>query len=283
MSLEDDFCDIIKKARLGQSQSVEAVANRSEISEQDLQTLEKGTRAPNQTEVQGLGSTLGLRSQPLIDIAINGWEPKLSPDWIRENSVVITIVGFIGGYAVKGYLLFDAKTNETAMIDTGYNAKEMLSTIKQRNLKLTAICLTHGHADHAGGLDQILAEWPAPVYLGEGDFELLPWKPSKNRVTIPKDKATIPVGSLKLEFLATPGHTPGGFCYRMRREHQELCFVGDTLFAGSVGRSNPFSLYAAHLRSVRDVVLQIPDEAILLPGHGPATTVREERAHNPFA
>ena len=151
MSLEDDFCDIIKKARLGQSQSVEAVAHRSEISEQDLQTLEKGTRAPNQTEVQGLGSTLGLRSQPLIDIAINGWEPKLSPDWIRENSVVITIVGFIGGYAVKGYLLFDAKTNETAMIDTGYNAKEMLSTIKQRNLKLTAICLTHGHADHAGG------------------------------------------------------------------------------------------------------------------------------------
>ena len=283
MSLEDDFCDIIKKARLGQSQSVAEVAARSEISEQDLKLLERGSRAPNQTEVQALGLTLGLRSQCLIDIALNGWEPGPSPDWIRDNSVVITILGDIGGYAVKGYLLVDAKTKETVMVDTGYNAIEMLSTIKQRNLKLTAICLTHGHADHAGGLDHILAEWPVPVYLGEGDFELLPWKPSKDRVTIPKDQDSIPVGSFELEFLATPGHTPGGFCYRMRREQQELCFVGDTLFAGSVGRSNPFSLYSAHLRSVRTVVLQIPHEAILLPGHGPGTTVREERTHNPFA
>jgi glyoxylase-like metal-dependent hydrolase (beta-lactamase superfamily II) len=283
MSLEDDFCDIIKKARLGQSQSVAAVAQRSEISEPDLQLLEKGTRAPNPTEVQALSSTLGLRSQPLIEIAINGWEPKPSPEWIREKSVVITILGDIGGYAVKGYLLFDPKTQKTVMIDTGYNAKEMLSTIKQQNLKLTAICLTHGHADHAGGLARILAEWPVPVYLGEGDFDLLPWKPSRDRVTIPKDKERIAVGNLNLECLATPGHTPGGFCYRMRRQHEELCFVGDTLFAGSVGRSNPFSLYSSHLRSVREVVLQIPEEAILLPGHGPATTVREERTHNPFA
>jgi len=283
MSLEDDFCDIIKKARLGQSQSVAAVAQQSEITEQDIQILEKGTRAPNQTEVLALGSTLGLRSQPLIDIAIHGWEPEPSPEWIRKQSVVITTMGDIGGYAVKGYLLFDDKTHETVMIDTGYNAKEMLSTIKQRNLKLTAICLTHGHADHAGGLDQILAEWPVPVYLGERDFDLLPWKPSQDHVTTPKDQETIRVGNLNLDALATPGHTPGGFCYRMRRDHEELCFVGDTLFAGSVGRSNPFSLYSSHLRSVREVVLQLPEEAILLPGHGPATTVREERNHNPFA
>jgi hypothetical protein len=85
MSLEDDFCDIIKKARLGQSQSVAGVAQRSEMSEQDLQILEKGTRVPNQTEVLALGSTLGLRNQPLIDIAINGWEPEPSPEWIREQ------------------------------------------------------------------------------------------------------------------------------------------------------------------------------------------------------
>lgn len=283
MSLEDDFCDILKKARLGQSQSVASIAHKSKITEQDLQELEKGIRLPNQTEVLALGATLGLRTEPLLDIAIDGWEPEPSPDWIRDQSVVITILGDIGGYAVKGYLLFDSTTHETVMIDTGYNAKEMLATINQRNLKLTAICLTHGHADHAGGLDQILAKWPVPVFLGEGDFDLLPWKPSGSRVTIPKDKETILVGNLNLEFLGTPGHTPGGFCYRMRRQKKDLCFVGDTLFAGSVGRSNPFSLYSSHLRSVREVVLQISEEAVLLPGHGPATTVREERIHNPFA
>lgn len=283
MSLEDDFCDIIKKARLGQSLSVAAVAHQSGIAEESLHLLEKGTRAPNDSEVQMLSSVLGLQTQPLIDLAINGWEPIASPDWIRENSVVIMILGDIGGYAVKGYLLFDTETRETVMIDTGYNANKMLATIKQRGLQLTAICLTHGHADHAGGLDKVLAEWPVPVYLGEGDFDLLPWKPARDRVTIPEDKETIGLGTLKLEFLATPGHTPGGFCYRMRKECQELCFVGDTLFAGSIGRSNPFSLYSGHLRSVRDIVLQLPEETILLPGHGPATTVKEERIHNPFA
>ena len=283
MSLEDDFCDIIKKARLGQGQSVAAVARQSEISEPEIQTLEKGTRDPSKTEVLALSSTLKLRSQPLIDLAINGWEPEPSPEWIKNQSAVITILGDIGGYAVKGYLLFDKKTRETVMIDTGYNAKEMLSTIKNQNLTLTGVCLTHGHTDHAGGLDQILGKWPVPVFLGEGDFDLLPWTPPADLLTIPKDHETIKVGNLTLECLATPGHTPGGFCYRMRRGNEELCFVGDTLFAGSVGRSNPFSLYSSHLHSVREVVLQLPEEAVLLPGHGPGTTVKEERQFNPFA
>ena len=283
MSLEDDFCDIIKKARLGQSHSLGAVAQLANFSEQDLQTLEKGNRPPTQTEVQALSQALGLRNQPLTDIAINGWVPQSSPQWLEQELLVITIMGDIGGYAVKGYLLSDEKTKQAVMIDTGYNAKEMLSVIKSRNLKLSGICLTHGHADHAGGLDQILNEWPVPVYLGDGDFDLLPWKPSTDQITIPADKQTIAVGNLNLQCLATPGHTPGGFCYWMNQQDQELCFVGDTLFAGSVGRSNPFSLYPTHLKSVQDIVLQLSEGTVLLPGHGPATTVKEERSHNPFA
>ena len=283
MGLEDDFCDIIKKARLGQSHSLGAIAQLAKVSEQDLQTLEKGHRPPTQTEVHALSHALGLRHQPLTDIAINGWGPQSSPGWLEQESLVITILGDIGGYAVKGYLLSDEKTKDAVMIDTGYNAKEMLSTIKHRNLNLSGICLTHGHADHAGGLDQILTEWPVPVYLGDGDFDLLPWKPAKDRITTPEDKQTIPVGNLSLECLATPGHTPGGFCYWMHQPERELCFVGDTLFSGSVGRSNPFSLYSTHLKSVQEIVLQLSEGTVLLPGHGPATTVKEERTHNPFA
>ena len=283
MSLEDDFCDIIKKARLGQSQSLAAIAQRAQIPEQELQYLEKGSRLPTRTEVQTLSQALGLRTQPLTDIAIHGWLPQSPPSWADQNGFVMTVLGDIGGYEVKGYILSDSGTAEAVLIDTGYNPRQMLTTLKNYNLTLTGVCLTHGHADHAGGLDRILDEWPVPVYLGEEDYNLLPWKPPQHSLSTPQNGQSIPVGTLNVECLATPGHTSGGFCYRVCRSNHELCFVGDTLFAGSVGRSNPFSLYPSHLTSVRNVVLQLAKKTVLLPGHGPATTVEEEHIHNPFA
>ena len=78
--------------------------------------------------------------------------------------------------------------------------------------------------------------------------------------------------------MTTPGHTPGGVCYKTEAH----CFVGDTLFAGSIGRANPSTLYPTHLKSVRTRVLTLPENFILFPGHGPSTTVREEKDHNPF-
>ncbi|MDQ6732497.1 MAG: MBL fold metallo-hydrolase, partial [Nitrospirota bacterium] len=94
---------------------------------------------------------------------------------------------------------------------------------------------------------------------------------------------TMSVGSLTIRFMTTPGHTPGGMCYRIEKNTAPICFVGDTLFAGSIGRSNPATLYQTHLTSVRERVLRLPVETALLPGHGPATTVQEEVTHNPFA
>ena len=82
--------------------------------------------------------------------------------------------------------------------------------------------------------------------------------------------------------MTTPGHTPGGICYRVSQAEQPLCFVGDTLFAGSIGRSNPANLYETHLDSVRDRVLKLDRDTLLFPGHGPATTVAQELVHNPF-
>jgi glyoxylase-like metal-dependent hydrolase (beta-lactamase superfamily II) len=225
---------------------------------------------------------LHLRVGSLVSLTLDGWLPQLQPEWTTEHELVQTIKGDIGGYAVKGYLLTDPATRQVLMIDTGYNPKHMLASIKQRELTLIGVCLTHGHADHAGGLEEILAQWPVPVYLGNGDFDLLPWKPSDASIKIPADRQMIALGELTIECLATPGHTPGGFCYLLSLKGQALCFVGDTLFAGSVGRSNPFSLYPQHLQSVRQTVLRLPKETVLFPGHGPSTTVSEEQGHNPF-
>ncbi len=282
MGLEDDFCDIIKKSRFGQGLRLGTVAHSSHLSPSELEQLEKGHRLPTKTEIHALGQTLHLRGTPLIHLTLDGWIPNPQPDWTVEDTLVDTIRGEISGYEVKGYLLTDPATQHALMIDTGYNAKEMLSRLRERKLKLVGVALTHGHTDHAGGLEEILSEWNVPVYLGNGDFDLLPWKPPDSSIHIPTDHHQIGVGELTVECLATPGHTPGGFCFFCTHKSHALCFVGDTLFAGSIGRSNPFSLYESHLHSVRQRVLKLPHDTVLFPGHGPCTTVTEEKHQNPF-
>jgi hydroxyacylglutathione hydrolase len=277
MPLEDDFCDIIKKARMGQAWSVEDVARVTGLPGADITALERGGEPRDRAEVRALATTLGLRLGPLEQIVLEKWVPQPIP----SIPGIETIQGDINGYAVNGYIVHDS--GEALLVDTAYNAPAMIAWLESHRLRLTGICLTHGHADHAEGIQELLARWKVPVYLGADDVSLLHWKPSEDRLTAPNDGRAISVGRLRVHCLATPGHTPGGICYRVEAEPQRVCFVGDTLFAGSIGRSNPSTLYQDHLHSVRTQVLGLPLEYRLLPGHGPATTVREELDHNPFA
>ena len=280
VALEDEFCDIVKKARKGTGRTIAGAADTAQLRKEEWERLEQGTRAPSEHEVQAMAQTLALKGEALTAVSIGGWVPQPSPEWV--SSLVVTVLGDIGGYEVKGYVLIDPQTKQAVFIDTAYNAEAMMAVLEERHATLTGVCLTHGHMDHAGGLDRIVAEWPVPVYLGEGDFPLLPWKPPQASVVVPKDAQVLAVGDLMVECLATPGHTPGGYCYKVQSRGQALCFVGDTLFAGSVGGSNPLSLYTDHLASVRRRVLQMDPDTVLLPGHGPPTTVNEERLMNPF-
>jgi glyoxylase-like metal-dependent hydrolase (beta-lactamase superfamily II) len=277
MPLEDDFCDIIKKARIGQAWSVEDVARNAGFPGADISSLERGDQPRDRAEVRALATTLGLRLGPLEQIVLEKWVPQP----ISSIPGIETIQGDINGYAVNGYIVHDS--GEALLVDTAYNASAMIAWLESHRVRLIGICLTHGHADHAEGIQELLARWPVPVYLGADDVSLLRWKPSEDRLTAPNDGRAISVGRLSVHCLATPGHTPGGICYRVDAEPQRVCFVGDTLFAGSIGRSNPSTLYQTHLGSVRTKVLGLPPEYRLLPGHGPATTVREELDHNPFA
>ena len=277
MPLEDDFCDIIKKARMGQAWSVEDVASVTGLPGADITALERGDEPRDRAEVRALATTLGLRIGPLEQIVLEKWVPQPIP----SIPGIETIQGDINGYAVNGYIVHDS--GEALLVDTAYNAPAMIAWLESHRRLLTGICLTHGHADHAEGIQELLARWHVPVYLGADDVSLLHWKPSEDRLTHPNDGRAILVGRLRVYCLATPGHTPGGICYRVDAESQRVCFVGDTLFAGSIGRSNPSTLYQTHLRSVRAQILGLPPDYRLLPGHGPATTVREELDHNPFA
>jgi hydroxyacylglutathione hydrolase len=277
MPLEDEFSDIIKKARTGQGLSVGDMTRMTGLSSGDITELERGARLPDRDEVRALAKTLGLRAGPLEQIGIELWEPAVA----TTVSWVETVRGSINGYGVQGYVVHDG--GEAVLIDTAYNAPAMIDALSTRHLHLMGICLTHGHADHADGIDQILKFRDVPVYLGTEDVDLLSWRPADVQMKAPENGQTIAVGRLSVHCLATPGHTPGGICYRVDDQSQRVCFVGDTLFAGSIGRSNPSTLYQTHLRSVRTHVLGLSPEYRLLPGHGPATTVREELEHNPFA
>ena len=277
MPLEDELSDIIKKARTGQQRSVAEVARLSGLPVAVLTELERG-QAPRGTEqVQAVARALGLKEKPLAQVA-EGWTPGSLPS---STAQVETILGSIGGYEVKGYIVHDG--GEAILIDTAYNASAMLDLLRRRNLRLRAICLTHGHSDHAEGIEQLLSAFTVPVYLGPDDVDLLDWRPAEGVLKVPADGDRLPVGGLTVRFMTTPGHTPGGVCYRIEQGDSPICFVGDTLFSGSIGRSNPAGLYQTHLESVRRRVLTLASNTWLFPGHGPATTVAEELLHNPFA
>jgi hydroxyacylglutathione hydrolase len=276
MPLEDDFSDIIKKARTGLKLSVGDVARLTGLPGADITALERGDQLRDSTELQALAKALGLRLSALEGIALQKWVPQALP----MMPGIETVLGEISGYAVKGYILHDG--GEAVLVDTAYNAEMMVDILEARRLRLVGICLTHGHADHAEGIQQITRRWPVPVYLGPEDLTLLHWKPSEQQLAGPNHGKTIQVGRLEIRCLVTPGHTAGGICYRVEMPWGPVSFVGDTLFAGSIGRSNPAQLYHTHLESVRQQVLTLPPDCLLLPGHGPGTTVREELEQNPF-
>lgn len=277
MPLEDDFCDILKKARIGQGLSVGDVARMTGLPGGDITALERGDQPRDRAEVRALAKALDLRAESLEQIAIDKWEPvaQRMPPWVDM------VQGFINGYGVQGYILHDE--GEALLVDTAYNAEAMLDRLRRLGVRLVGICLTHGHADHADGIQQILGHREVPVYLGLEDRDLLSWRPRTDVLVAPIDGLSISVGRRTVYCLTTPGHTPGGICYRLDDAQLPVCFVGDTLFAGSIGRSNPKELYPAHIDSVRNRLLTLSPDYRLLPGHGPTTTVEEELDHNPFS
>ena len=276
MSLEDEFGDIIKKARQGWGLTLADVADTTGISETTLRALEQCARQPMSGEVRAIAQRLALDQDALEAIGRKAWHPDNVPGWVAET--VETVRGDIGGYEVKGYLLYDATTKDAVMIDTAYDAEQMLRRIDALGLRLRGMCLTHGHADHAKGIDRLATAHQTPVYIGQGDMSMVTEYRSAVDIRPVHDGQRMRIGCIDLHFMATPGHTPGGVCYSTG----SLCFVGDTLFAGSIGRSCPWNLYPIHLQSVRERIIRMEESVVLLPGHGPATTVREERRHNPF-
>src|SRR6266436_1945248 len=187
----------------------------------------------------------------------------------------------------------DEATREAMVIDPGDDIEDVAAIIRKHNLKVKQIVITHAHIDHVGGAMKLRALTGAPILLNQNDYALLKmldvqatWigmaTPGKVEVDQTLGQAdVVKAGSLEGQVLHTPGHTEGSICLYFPAEKKLI--AGDTLFAGSIGRTDlPGGSFEKIIRSLHDKVLELPDDTVVIPGHGPLTTIGDERQSNPF-
>jgi hydroxyacylglutathione hydrolase len=196
----------------------------------------------------------------------------------------------------NGFVVACERTKAAIVIDPGDEIDEILGAVRDRDVQVEHILLTHAHLDHVSGVDSAKVALDAPVYLHRDDlplyegvveqgamfgFKVRPQPP----VDIFYDMAPIYFGDYEVRVHHTPGHCPGGVCLQVGRKGDSgpHLFVGDTLFAGSIGRTDlPGGNYNVLMKSITEVLFPLGDAALVHPGHGPDTTIGQERVRNPF-
>lgn len=190
-------------------------------------------------------------------------------------------------------IIGDEASREAMVIDPGDDIDDVLALIRKHNLQVKQIVITHAHIDHVGGAMKLRAATGAPILLNQNDYALLKmldvqatWigMPSPGKVEIDRSVTTgetVAAGSHSAQILHTPGHTEGSICLYFAADKKLI--AGDTLFAGSIGRTDlPGGSTQKIMRSLHDTVLALPDETVVIPGHGEVTTIGVERENNPF-
>ena len=197
----------------------------------------------------------------------------------------------VGPLQSNSYLVVDERSRQAAVIDPGMESESVLEAVHDEGLRVESVIITHGHFDHVFSSAAFKAETGAQVIMHPDDVPLLLEMPETARLfgfkappppqpdRLVREGDVIKVGELALSVLETPGHTPGGISLCL----DNAVFVGDTLFAGSVGRTDlRGGSLDALLRSIRTKLLTLPDWTVVYPGHGAATSIGAERRDNPF-
>lgn len=283
--LEDNFTDIVGKAQRGLNLSGTALAGRAGVSLAQLNALKAG--AVDEAALRKVAGALGLGAEALVTMARGAWRP-------REAGEVAGLGCFNTAFddmTVNAYVAFDPGTRRAAAFDTGADCGGMLEFIREQGLEVEVILLTHTHTDHVYDLDRLKAATGARAWVSGREalagaetfadgkvFEV-------GRASRPSDltdkRAGRPLHSgLRIETRRTSGHARGGTTFVVTGLARRLAVVGDALFAGSMGGG--MVDYDEALRTNREGIFTLSDETILCPGHGPLSTVGEEKLHNPF-
>jgi hydroxyacylglutathione hydrolase len=262
--MEDNFADVVAKAQRGLRFSDAELSRRAGISREQLARVK--AEVYDAEVLQKLAPVLRLDAGALVGL------PQYKPAPVEVPGLAVFTTRY-GGMKVNAYVVTDVARGLAAAFDTGADATPMIDFLRERKLRLTGVFVTHAHGDHMGDLERLCEATGAPAWISKQEF-----LGGGTHVFEPGQR--FECGDLWIETRLTRGHTAGGTSYVVRGLERPVVVVGDALFAGSMGGA--MESYPDALRTDRESIFSLPPETVICPGHGPLTTVAEERVHNPF-
>lgn len=266
--LEDNFNDVINKAQRGLKVSDADLAKRADVSLEDLAAIKGGK--PLDAVIRRVARHLKLSPDALETLAHKRWYPQL-PDFPKGFAMFNTPYEDM---TVNSYLIWDPRARVGAAFDTGANCEAMLDLIHAEEITVRNIFLTHTHEDHVADLERLAKTTGAEVWASE--LEPSDYPGAKTF----KENVHFHVGSLAVKTLFTFGHSPGMTTYFVTGLSWPLAVVGDSVFASSMGGSA--TQFAEQYRNNREKIFTLPRDTVLACGHGPLTTLAQEKQTNPF-
>jgi hydroxyacylglutathione hydrolase len=270
--LEDTFGDILRKAMRGVGVGTEQLARTSGVSAMAIERWLKDDGAASDDEARAIANVLRLDGPKLADSAAQRWNPPPieRPD-IRRHAQ--------DPHPSNGYVFFLDDGRRAALVDPAGIPQNLLRILREGHYHLQYILITHKHPDHCDATRPVAQAFPAAqIVMHKLDVRAI--GSLADKALLVRDGETLPFGEgSTIRMLHTPGHTDGSSCYIF----QDALFSGDTLFAASVGGAyGDASTYDDILNSVRSKLFTLPDDTVIMPGHGPPSVVGLEKEHNPF-
>ena len=266
IELEDNVGDIVGKAQRGLEISDSELATKAGVSADAVRKARDGQG--DEATLRALAPVLDLDPNALVDLAQGKWKP----DGLENFGGLAQFNTSYSGMLVNAYLVWDPAAKHAAAFDTGADSAGMLKLATKENLSVKMILLTHAHPDHVADLPRLREETGAEIFAPERE-------PVPGAEKIDEGKK-FRLGKIDIEARLTWGHSPGGMTFVATGLARPIAIVGDSLFAGSMGGGTVS--YKDAVQNNLEKILTLPDETIICPGHGPMTTVGEEKKHNPF-
>jgi len=264
--LEDSAADVIGKAQSGLRISDSQLAKKSGVAIDVIKKLRAGSF--DEPALRAIAPILDLDPNALVDLANDKWKPSR----LESFDGLAQFTTDFGGMKVNSYLIWDSRKKAAAAFDTGADCRQMLYRAAKDRLKISLILVTHAHSDHIADLPRLRGETDAEVFAPSR--EPVPGAEEIN------EGRHLRLGQIDIEARLTWGHSPGGMTFVANGLARPIAIVGDSIFAGSMGGGNVS--YEDAIKNNLEKILTLPDETIVCPGHGPMTTVGEEKKHNPF-